>query len=292
MTEQEVFANAQRYDLAALIAALRGLGYSDDAIEFRSNQTTLHQAAVIDSVCFLREPSPRAIVTVNLSLLSPQSPLPTYFQKILEEESSSSTLSGFLNFFSHRLIRGDVLGMFPDRDPSLFQNFSQTKRQLLSLLGWRSLSTTHWIFQSVFPELEVAIRRTVLARTLRTRGLILGEWTLGDGSVAGGTATVPTSAIGVTLYCDEPVTGTGEPWGNAAKSRLHGLLFPLLRSHGFFLEVQLVFRDQSSFLVLSEGRFLGYEPIYAGEGPPEPDTRSCRTVILWSGELPSRERAE
>jgi hypothetical protein len=283
-TEERIAKSANRYDLAALITELRALGYGDEAIELRSNQTMLHQASLVESVHFQREPQPRVIVTVNLSLLGPQSPLPTYFQQILEQQAGSS-LADFLNFFSHRLLRADIAGMFPERDPKLFADFARTKSQLLSLLGLRSLSTMHWIFQAVFPELEVAVRRTVLSRPIRTHDMVLGAWALGDGSVCGGLATAPVSALGVTLFCDDPLTGAGEPWARAAERRLHDVVFPLLHSHGLFLEVALVFRDQSSFMILAPQQFLGYEPLHSGEGPHQPMSRSARTVILWTGEV-------
>ena len=56
-----------------------------------------------------------------------------------------------------------------ERDPNLFADFARTKRQLLSLLGLRSPATMHWLFAAVFPELEVAIRRTILQRPVRSR---------------------------------------------------------------------------------------------------------------------------
>lgn len=288
--EARIAKNAHRYDLAALIVELRGLNYGDDAIEFRSNETTLHQASLIASVTFEQSPR-RVLVCVNLSLLSPQSPLPSYFQKAMDEQEGPS-LAEFLNFFSHRMLRTDVLGMFPERDPSLFEDFSSTKRQLRCLLGMRAPSTAHWVFQSFFPELEVAVRRTMLERPVRTRGLVLSQWMIGDGSVLGGLAKAPVSAIGITLYCDEPETGLGEPWAREADRRLREEIFPLLQSHGLFLEVSLVFRDQSTFMVLAPKQFLGYEPLSSGAEQPTPPfelpPRNSRTVILFSGEVPIR----
>lgn len=284
-----MLANIKKYDLAALIVELRALGYSDDAIEFRSNQTLLHQASIIESLELESEPYRRAIVTVNLSLLSPQSPLPAYFQQVLDHQSNHS-LSSFLNFFSHRLIAADVAGMFPERDRSLFGDFGLTKRRLLSLFGLRSLSVLHWLFQEIFPELEVSIRRTVLQRPVRTHGMVIGQWMLGDGSVCGGTATAPVSGISLRLFCNDPLTGDGEPWARAADRRLTHELFPLLQMHGLFLEVGLVFRDQSSFMVLAPQQFLGYEPLHPGEGPSSATERKSRTVILFSGEVPQRRK--
>lgn len=280
--EEQLIAGAPGYDLAALVIALRGLGYPDEAIEFRSNHSAVRQTTVVDSLEFRAPPQRGAVITVNLSLLGPQSPLPAYFQKVLAQQADSS-LAAFLNFFSHRLVRSDIAGMFPERDPRLFPDFTRTKRQLLSLLGLRSPSTLHWLFQAVFPELEVAVRRTVLQRPVHTRGMVIGQWSLGDGSVFGGLATAPVSAVGVTLFCDDPLTLEGEPWAHAADHRLRDRLLPRLAAHGLFLEIALVLRDQSTFLILAPQQFLGYEPLYSGEDPPV--GRTSRTIILFSGEV-------
>lgn len=288
--EARIVKNAHRYELAALIAELRGLNYTDDAIEFRSNNTVAHQTSLVASVVFEQSPR-RALVSVNLSLLSPQSPLPTYFQQAYSSQDGPS-LTEFLNFFSHRMVRTDVLGMFPERDPSLFEDFSTTKRQLRCLLGMRAPSTAHWVFQSYFPELEVCVRRTTLERPVRTRGMVLSQWMTGDGSVLGGLAKAPVSALAITLFCDEPETGIGDPWAREADRRLREEIFPLLQSHGLFLEITLVFRDQSTFMVLAPNQFLGYEPLNAGALPPPPPfelpPRISRSVILFSGEVPVR----
>ncbi len=283
--EERIARNACRYDLPALLTELHALGYHDDDIEFRSHRTSCHQAYVIESITFERQPRQRAVITVNLSLLGPQSPLPSYFQQVLERQEGGS-LSAFLNFFCHRLLRADVMGMFPERDPSLFGDFGRTRQQLMSLLGLRSLSTVHWLFQSVFPELEVAARRTLLERQVCTRAMVIGEWSFGDGTICGGVTTMRVSAFAVTLYCEEPDTGEGEPWARAAAVRLHEVLFPILQAQGLFLEVSMVLRDQSSIMVLSPQQYLGYQPMNAGNEPSERTGRSARTVILWSGEVP------
>jgi hypothetical protein len=287
--EAHLATNARRYDVAALVAELRALGYHDDDIEFRSNQTTRHQDFVVDSVAFQLQPSQRAVITVNLGLLGAQSFLPSYFQQALDKQHGNS-LSAFLNFFSHRMIRADVMGMFPERDPGLFADFAKTRQQLMSLLGLRSPATVHWLFQAVYPELEVSVRRTVLERDVRTHGMVIGAWSLGDGTVCGGITTMLVSAISVRLFCDEPETGEGVPWARAAVERLHAMLFPILQGHGLFLEVSLVLRDQSSIMVLSPKQYLGYQPMHPGQGhgkpPREPTVRSSRTVTIWSGEVP------
>jgi hypothetical protein len=263
--EAMIVQEARRFDLAALIDLLHSLGYDEDAIELRSHQTTLQQSAVVDAVRFDIAPIRRVVITVNLGWLAPQSALPNYFRKALQGEYEEDAAS-FLNFFSHHLLRASSASAFPERDAATLSDWGRSRSQLRSLLGPRSLSTLHWVFSLCFPEMEVSVKRTILQRTLRTRGMVIGEWLIGDGATCGGLAQVPVAAIAVTLLCDEPHSGTAKPWAIEAKDRLTDDVFPALAVAGLFLHVVLVLRDQSSFMVLQPAQYLGYEPL---KGPPE-----------------------
>ena len=71
-----VVAEIRRLDLAALLSALDLLGYRGDRVEFRSNPTSAHTSSLFSSIELAAE---RALVTVNLGLMSNQGPLPSYF---------------------------------------------------------------------------------------------------------------------------------------------------------------------------------------------------------------------
>lgn len=283
--EERISGQAWRFDLRALIELLSLLEYRDGDIELRSHVSKLHQSAVVSAVQFFTEPRRRVVITVNIGLLAPQSPLPSYFHKFLEQQQQES-LTHFLSFFDHHLLRALTSGQFPERDPQLFSDWSRSLRQLRSLLGLRSLSTIHWVVSLVFPEMEVAVKRTVLQRSVRTAGMVLGNWTIGDGAACGGLAQVPVSAVAVTLLCDEAQSGRGRSWASEASARLRGEVFPALAVHGLFLQVVLVMRDQTSFMVLQPEQYLGYEPISEGAGRPAERRRQTHTVVLWSGEVP------
>lgn len=316
--EARIVQQARKFDLAALIALLRSIGYDDDAIEYRSHQTTLHQSSVVESVRFDTTPRRRVVITVNLSWLAPQSALPSYFRTMLcgdyEEEAEA-----FINFFAHNLVRASCASAFPERDAAVFANWSRSLDQLRSLLGPRSLSTLHWVFALSFPEMEVSVKRTILQRTMRTRGMVLGEWMIGDGATCGGLSQVPVAGIAVTLLCDEPHSGTRQPWALEGARRLESEVFPALSVAGLFLHVILVMRDQTSFMILQPAQYLGYEPL---QGPPEtvaPPEKSdkpkprrssrapqpprrdptrelerklARSIVLWSGETPRPRSAK
>lgn len=276
---------AHRFGLSALLDALRALQYTDEEIQFASHATTAHQASLIQAVHFAPPPQRRVQVVLNLGLLSPQSPLPSYFQQVIEQQREGA-LTGFLNFFAHHLLSQSVQGQFPERSAELLPSFSQALGDVRSLLGLRTTYALHWIFDQLFPELGVAVQRLVMSRTVPTRSTRLGPWALGDGATLGGQAQVPVYGVAIKLFADEPVSGTGEPWPKEAERRLQEQVLPLLAGHGIQLQVALVLRDQQNFLVLRPREYLGYVPLYSGPMAKLP-TRSARTIILWDGEVPS-----
>lgn len=285
-SEALVVRHAKRFDLAALFDVLSWLGYREDEIELRSHDTTLQQSAVVESVHFQHAPRKRVIVTLNLGWLASQSALPNYFRKILDEQQGQSATE-FLGFFAHLLLSAGYKSSFPEQDRFLFSDWNRARAELRSLLGIRSLSTIHWVFAMCFPEMETAVQRAILLRTLRTRGMVLGEWSIGDGTSCGGLTEIPVSGVGITLICNEPASPLGVPWASEATRRLREDVFPVLAAHGLFLRILLVIRDQQSFMILQPDQFLGYEPISSASLPKVRLRKNTRTVVLWNGEVPT-----
>lgn len=293
--EQQICDQAKRFDLVALFQLLTWLGYARDEIELKSHYTSLQQSSVVESVQFAAPPGRQVRVTVNLGWLGPQSALPVYFRRVLDQDRGDLA-EAFFSFFGQVLLAAGQQSSFPERNPAYFASFERTMSQLRSLLGARSLSTVHWVFALSFPEAETCVQRTILSRPLRNRGMVLGSWAIGDGMSCGGQSQVPVAAIAVTLYCNEPCDQQGRPWAIEAERRLQRECFPALRSPGLFLRVHLVIRDQSSFMVLQPRQYLGYEalPGATGQADVSPSLmrsragKISRTIVLFSGEVPQR----
>lgn len=283
--QRAISERAHRFGLAALLDALQALGYSEDEIRLSSHATTAHQASLVHAVQFAAPPQRRVQVVLNLGLLAPQSPLPSYFQQVISRQSEGA-LTGFLNFFAHHLLTLSVSAQFPERSLALFPSWPQAVSDVRRLIGLRTTYALHWIFDQIYPELGVAVQRLVMSRTVSTRTTRLGPWAIGDGATLGGQTQVPVSGIAIRLFADDAVSGTGQPWPKEAERRFHEQIVPLLAGHGIHLQVALVLRDQQNFFVLRPREFLGYAPLYAGP-TAKPAGRSVRTIILWNGEIPS-----
>lgn len=283
--QRAISERAHRFGLSALLDALQALEYSEDEIQFASHATAAHQASLVQAVHFAAPPQRRVVVILNVGLLAAQSPLPSYFLQVIARQREGA-LTGFLNFFAHHLLSQSVSVQFPERSPALFPSWSQTVSDVRRLMGLRTTYALHWIFDHIFPELGVAVQRLVMSRTVPTRTTRLGPWVLGDGATLGGQAQVPVRGVAIQLFADDAVSGTGEPWPKEAERRFHEQIVPLLTGHGIHMQVALVLRDQRNFLVLRPREYLGYVPLYAGP-TAKPPARSARTIIVWSGEIPS-----
>jgi hypothetical protein len=273
--EERIAERLHAFDLPALIDLLAKEGYGQDDIELRSHRGTVHTPHLVHAIHFVRQPR-RVIVTLNLGLLSVQSPLPSFFLKAMEKLEHDA-LESFLGYFDHLLLRERAASLFPERDTSLLPGWEGNAHHRLGLLRPACPSTLHWLFTRAFPEAEVRVHRATRRQRIETRGVRLGGATLGDGTAMGGFATVPTGGMEAWLYVNEALTRTGTPWAVEARRRLRDRVLPHLADTQLFLTVLLVLRDQHGHARVEDTSHLGYEPIIGGPEHP-------RQALLYSGD--------
>lgn len=296
LIEQKIVERIQDFDVSALLDLLHSLGYRDTEIEYRSHATNLSPRALLQAIEFQREPERRVFLTVNLGLLSAQNPLPSYFLKVIEQQQDEA-LTDYLRFFDQRLLDRRFAGLYPERDRTLFADWGETRMQLLRLPGLQSLSTLHWMFRLVYPELGVSVRRSRHWQQIRTSHVILGSTVLGGPSAFGGVATVPVWRVDISLSCEEPDTFTGVPWATEAARRLNAQIAPILAECELSLNVYLLLRDRKTWVRLQDDKrhFLGFDPLSgssnAEDTPETPETEDgdgeerIQQVILHQGEF-------
>lgn len=272
---------AHQFDLGALLRALALAGYRGTEVILESAITWAYRGSLVQAVHYQEAP-PRAIVTLNVGLLSNQGPLPSYVYRLLEP-SGNEPLEVLLQFFAGRLLSDEARALFPEEDTALFPYFEQTRGSLRALLGLGSPVGLHWLFSRVYPELEISVYRSVSTRRIPTAGVVLARSRFGDGSAFGGYAPVPIGSLHIALLCDEPTDEARRPWESEAVRRLREDVLPILREHRLYLRVLLVFRDQPSWLLLSAERHLGHQPVFAERLRTAP--RQVRSAVLFDGEV-------
>ncbi|MBU8899463.1 hypothetical protein DRW03_28750 [Corallococcus sp. H22C18031201] len=274
--EERISERIRSFDIPALLDLLAKEGYGESDIEFRSHRSTLRQQHLVHAIEFTRQPRKRAVITVNMGLLSVQTPLPSFLFQAMDRLEHDAMVD-FIGYFDHLLLRTRFAGQFPDRDETLLPGWERSTAHRLRLLRLACPSSLHWLFAKVFPEAEVTVRRETRKQRIESKGIRLGAVALGDGSAVGGFATVPTGGVEVRIHLDESTSGTGIPWAVEARRRLTTRIFPSLAETPLALKIIMALRDQSSHARLHAASYLGYDPLVGG---PE----HTQEVLLFSGD--------
>jgi hypothetical protein len=277
--EQRLRERIRGFDVPALLEVLAASGYGDAEIEYRSHRTTVHQSHLVHDIQFIHQPRKRVIITVNMGLLSAQSPLPSFLMRTMDQ-LDHDRLERFIGFFDHQLLQECFAGLYPERDGSLLPGWAEAGKDRLRLLRPTCPSTLHWLFSKAFPEAELSVRREVRRQRVPARGMRLGTSALGEGDSMGGFASIPTGGMEVKIFCNEPLSSSGAPWAVEAQRRFEADLVPLLSESVLMLTVLLVLRDQEGFLRIERDSHLGYDPLH---GAPV----QTQQVLLFSGDTSS-----
>jgi hypothetical protein len=279
--EQRIRERIRGFDVPALLDVLAASGYGDAEIEYRGHRTTVHQSHLVHDIQFIHQPRKRVIITVNVGLLSAQSPLPSFMMQTMDQ-LDHDRLERFIGFFDQQLLRECFAGLYPEREGSLLPGWPEAAKDRLRLLRPTCQSTLHWLFSKVFPEAEIGVRREVRHQRVAAPEMRLGASALGEGDSMGGFASIPTGGMEVRIFCNEPYSSSGVPWAVEALRRFESKLLPLLSETVLMLTVILVLRDQEGFLRLERQSHLGYDPLH---GAPV----GTRQVLLFSGDTSSSQ---
>jgi predicted component of type VI protein secretion system len=269
-------ARLSAFDLPSLLDLLGTWGYGPEEIRFVSNYSSASPPQLIHDVEFQREPR-LARIAMNIGFLAVQTPMPSYFQKLLDEgRLDAATFVPFLEFLDHAVLSTLVGQLYPERNPQLFPDWDLSRRRDLLLLNLRSCATLTWLFAAVFPELEVNVAKSTLGRDVHTGSLTLGTTTLGSDAVFGTRARLPVPGRQVTLTSDGERAGSGLPWPQEIKTRLAEVIFPILATVGIDLEIALIIAEEASVARLDDASYLGYDRVRGGSD-------SFRRIRLHSG---------
>jgi hypothetical protein len=277
--EEKIRDRIQEFDVISLLRLLISLGYSPDIIHFRSNDSICSQTGLIYGIIFRQKPFRHVVVTFNLGLLSAQSPLPAYFKGIMEQNDDNffffEKLCGYLD---HHLIKDYLQNIYPELNNYYFRNWRRAKQEYLNLLNLKSMSSLHWLFKCVFPEIAVRVENAVLGGEIRTEAIRLGKTILGGDAVFGRKTAYPAHGKRVTLLTENEMTYTQIPWPREIEKRLHDILFPVLRPVGIDLDIILILKSQKRWAKLHEESFLGYDRI-------KTDEDTYRSIRIFQGHI-------
>ncbi len=263
--EDKIKLTIKKFDIICLLQVLFAAGYSIDNIIFRSNDSVCSQSSLIEDIKFYKNPVPWVEIFLNIGLLSAQSPLPSYFRKKVDRElDRPEEFKDFIGYFDHFLIKNYIFNIYPEINSIYYPSWEKTKRRYLHLLDLNACHTLYWLFQNLFPELSIKVKKTQLKHKIATNPVALGKTVLGKDSVIGNETKVPLNARVVILYSDSETTDKGIAWPKEILSRFREIIIPILKPVGVAIELILIIKSQKRWARLNRETYLGYDKIKGG----------------------------
>lgn len=271
--ERRVCAAAPEFEMRALLDLLESRGY--ESIRFRGARTRCFRASRIAAVRF-DDPRPDWVtIVVNLGLLSNQSPLPDYFEKMLDYGIVDGRLEEFLEGIDHPLLKQRFEVERGRNSAWLLPGWAEAEQSLLGVMDVRSPSTIDGIMRRAFPELGVIVRRGAEESTIRVPSVIVNQGRFGY-SAFGGEAIADVDALSITLISEDTNTESGERWEQEATRRLNEWVLPSIEGSGIALRVTLEIDESPRWIKLDGASQVGYDRFAS------PDADGVRhAVVLW-----------
>ncbi len=279
--ESKIQTSKDDFDFISLLRLLNHIGYTNSRIRFKSYNSLVSQNGLIRKIQFKKQPEKTVVITLNLGLLGPQTPLPSYFQKMIDTGTMDvNAFFQFVNFFDHPLIEDFLQYAMPERNKKLFPDWEKMKLNYIKMLDLKSVSTVYWFLSLYFPELELRIDKITNKREITTTPFVLGSAILGDTSTFGDKTLIHAEGIKVTFFADEELNTQNVPWTKEIKNRLKTKVLPILSLAGMDINVMLVIKYQNTWARLEPNSYLGYDKIQGG-------INQLRVIKIYTGHLAS-----
>jgi hypothetical protein len=277
--ELKIQAHKDDFDFISLLRLLNRIGYTSSSIRFKSYNSLVSQKGLIRKIQFKKKPEKIVVIILNLGLLGPQTPLPSYFQKMIDSGTMDvNAFFQFINFFDHPLIEDFLHHTIPERNQKLFPDWEKMKINYLKMLDLKSVSTVYWFLALDFPELELRVDKIAKKREITTTPFILGSAILGDTSTFGDKTVISVQGLKVTFFADEELNNQNVPWPREIKTRLKDRAFPIFSLAGMDITVLLVIKFQNTWARLQSNSYLGYDKIQGGK-------TQLRVIKIYNGYL-------
>lgn len=277
--KKRIVAKATRFDPMRLLELLESYGVERSQVIFESNPER-SSASIVESVTFGDDGT--VLVRTNLGLLGDRGTLPTYFQLVIERGGANEAFQEFVRFFDDRLITNLLRSTYPERDPTLFENWPRTVEAFRRMAAIGAEGLLQSLLAKVFPELRVHVKRAAIERSKPTPSFVMGLGDLDGGALLGEGVVIEPKGFAVDLVAGDAVAGGGRRWPDVVVERLRSVVVPVLEGQQIALEVDLTVVDHEERAGLVDTGFLGYQRV-GGDSSTVHRIRLFRGVI---GETP------
>ena len=241
LLEESINHELAEFDPVALLRLLHFEGVDLNQIHFSSFNSLSSQSKLIE---LIKIDWPKVSISINLGFLSATGILPSHMREFIDRlDVDQDYMATFLGFYYHLLILNYLLQAYPEINSLYFPDWAATKVSYVHLQNMRSTSTLHWLFQVVFPELEVSIESgDTVKREIRSQ-FFLGKSTLNMNPPIGGIALNKNKIVIIHLRNRETVLAfwqkTLENALTYTQKKLNTLILPWLRGTGLDIDIYL-----------------------------------------------------
>jgi hypothetical protein len=276
--QKKITDQIREFDILALIHLLKEMDYTHKNIYFKGVYSDASSASLIDSIQFKKKPLKEVIIKINWGLLSVHSPLPSHiFKQIDDGYGNPENFFKFINFFNHMLFEKFIAAIYPEIEGVEELSWHDIKENFLVMMNPKSISSLHWAFSLVYPELDVEVVASQQYRSIRNDTIRIGHSHLGSAHCLGQAVSLPINSYKISLYSNHLYNGT-KSWSKLALERFVEQLYLFLSNKNFHLEIFLIIRGDTNIAKVSKEAYLGYDRI---DGGIKKDNR----IMIFSGKV-------
>lgn len=275
---ERLITKASTFDLLALLKAVRALGYEPDDIFFANAVDEAVTRTLVRYVRFEERPIERVVVGVNMGMMGPNGPLPSYFQQFAENLPDREPFDLMIGFFDHLSLKNLFASLYPDFYSRYYESWEGMRKSYLGICGMTSVDRIHWIVSQYIPELPVHVSRARFRKTSEHHVARTGVTRLDGTGIVGRGYQAESYGFQVRLHAELEKDSRGLSWAKIVTDRFHQSLKPLFDTYNVEVSLSLWIENHESWATLNQQGFLGFERI-------QEQTATGHEVILHDARL-------
>lgn len=261
LLRKKLLAKASQFDLLALLKAVRTLGYEPDDIFFENAVDEAATRSLVRFVRFEERPIRRAVVGVNMGMMGPNGPLPSYFQQFAENLPDREAFDLMIGFFDHLSLKNLFASLYPDFYSRYYESWEGMRKSYLGICGMTSVDRIHWIVAQYIPELPVHVTRARFRKTSEHHVARTGVTRLDGTGIVGRGYQAESYGFQIRLHSELEKDSRGLSWAKVVTDRFHKSLKPLFDLYNVEVSLSLWIENHESWATLNQQGFLGFERI-------------------------------
>ena len=258
---KRLLSKASSFDLLALLKALRLLGYEPDDIFFENAVDEAVTRTLVRFVRFEDRPIHRVVVGVNMGMMGPNGPLPSYFQQFAENLSDREPFDLMIGFFDHLSLKNLFASLYPDFYSRYYDSWEGMRKSYLGICGMTSVDRVHWVVSQYIPELPVHVSRARFRKTSDHHVARTGVTRLDGTGIVGRGYQAESHGFQVRLHAELEKDSRGFSWAKIVTDRYEQHLKPLFDVYNVEVTLSLWIENHESWATLNRQGFLGFERI-------------------------------